>query len=78
MALPTSYVRYGDYVAKISVAPLSDNLKAIAGKEMDVSEPGAYCDMVVDFFQTQGAEYELRAQLCTDLRAMSVEDVSID
>jgi hypothetical protein len=71
-------VRYGDYVAKISVAPLSENLKAIAGKEMDVSEPGAYRDMVVDFFRTQGAEYELRAQLCTDLKTMPVEDASID
>jgi hypothetical protein len=71
-------VRYGDYVAKISVAPLSDNLKAIAGKEMDVSEPGAYRDMVVEFFKNQGAEYELRAQLCTDLKTMPVEDASID
>jgi len=71
-------VRYGDYVAKISVAPLSENLQALAGKEMDVSEPGAYRDMVVDFFRTQGAEYELRAQLCTDLKTMPVEDASID
>ncbi|MBC6613171.1 catalase family protein [Hymenobacter sp. BT507] len=71
-------IRYGDYVAKMGVAPLSENLKALAGKEMDVSEPGAYRDMVVDFFRTQGAEYELRAQLCTDLQAMPVEDASID
>ena len=71
-------IRYGDYVAKIGVAPLSDNLKAIAGKEMDVSEPGAYRDMILEFFRTQGAEYELRAQLCTDLKAMPVEDASID
>ena len=71
-------IRYGDYVAKVSVAPLSENVKALAGKEMDVSEPGAYRDMVVDFFRTQGAEYELRAQLCTDLKTMPVEDASID
>ncbi|TPG60982.1 catalase family protein [Hymenobacter nivis] len=71
-------IRYGDYVAKISVAPLSENLKALVGKEMDVSEPGAYRDMVVDFFKSQGAEYELRAQLCTDLKTMPVEDASID
>ncbi len=71
-------IRYGDYVAKIGLAPLSDNLKALAGKEMDVSEPGAYRDMVADFFRTQGGEYELRAQLCTDLKTMPVEDASID
>lgn len=71
-------IRYGDYVAKIGIAPLSDNVKALAGKKMDVSEPGAYRDMVAEFFRTQGAEYELRAQLCTDLKAMPVEDASID
>ena len=71
-------IRYGDYVAKISVAPLSENLKALAGQGMDVSEPGAYRDMVVDFFKNQGAEYELRVQLCTDLKTMPVEDASID
>jgi hypothetical protein len=71
-------IRYGDYVAKIGLAPLSDNLKALAGKEMELKEPGAYRDMVVDFFRTQSAEYELRAQLCTDLKAMPVEDASID
>ncbi|RZK92853.1 MAG: catalase, partial [Hymenobacter sp.] len=31
-------IRYGDYVAKISVAPLSDNVKALAGQEVDVKE----------------------------------------
>ena len=71
-------IRFGDYVAKIGLAPLSDNLKAIAGKEMDVSEPGAYRDMVQDFFRTQGAEYELRAQLCTDLKTMPVENAAVD
>ena len=71
-------IRYDEYVAKISVAPLSDNVKALAGQEVDVSEPGAYRDLVVDFFRTQGAEYELRAQLCTDLKTMPVEDASID
>ncbi|MDO7873477.1 catalase family protein [Hymenobacter sp. ASUV-10] len=71
-------LRFGDYVAKVGIAPLSDNLKAIAGKEVDVSEPGAYRDMVVEFFRTQGAEYELRAQLCTDLEKMPVEDAAID
>ena len=71
-------IRYGDYVAKIGIVPLSENVQALAGKEMDVSEPGAYRDMVAEFFRSQGAEYELRAQLCTDLKTMPVEDASID
>jgi len=71
-------LRYGDYVAKIGLAPLSDNVKVLAGQEVDLSEPGAYRDLVVEFFRTQGAEYELRAQLCTDLQTMPVEDASVD
>ncbi len=71
-------VRYGDYVAKIGVAPLSDNLKVLVGKEIGLKEPGTYRDTVVDFFRTQGADYELHAQLCTDLNVMPVEDASID
>jgi hypothetical protein len=71
-------LRYGDYVAKVGLAPLSDNVKALAGQEVDLKEPGAYRDLVVDFFRTQGAEYELRAQLCTNLKTMPVEDAAID
>jgi hypothetical protein len=71
-------LRYGDYVGKVSVAPLSDNVKALAGQEVDLKEPGAYRDLVVDLFRTQGAEYELRVQLCTDIKTMPVEDASID
>ena len=33
--------------------------------------------MVVDFFASNSAEYELRAQLCTDLVTMPVEDASV-
>jgi hypothetical protein len=71
-------LRFGDYVAKIGLAPLSDNVKALAGKEEDIKEQGGWRDLVVDFFHTQGAEYELRAQLCTDLKTMPVEDAAID
>ena len=33
---------------------------------------------VVEFFKKNSAEYELRAQLCTDLQRTPVEDASID
>ena len=71
-------IRFGDYVAKVGVAPLSDNVKALTDKEEDIKEQSGWRDLVVDFFRTQGAEYELRAQLCTDLKTMPVEDASID
>jgi hypothetical protein len=34
-------------------------------------------DLVVDFFRNNSAEYELRAQLLTDLQQMPVEDASV-
>jgi len=71
-------IRYGDYVAKLSAAPLSDNVKALTGQEIDVQEDSTWRDLVVDFFKTQGAEYELRAQLSTDLQTMPVEDASVE
>ena len=71
-------IRFGGYVAKIGIAPLSDSVKALTGQEVDIKEEGGWRDLVVDFFHAQGAEYELRAQLCTDLKTMPVEDASID
>ena len=70
-------LRYGDYVAKISAAPLSANVQALAEMEVDVDDDSKWRDLVVDFFRTQGAEYELRAQLSTDLESMPVEDASV-
>lgn len=71
-------IRFGDYVSKISVAPLSANVKALAGEQVKIEEPSGWRDLVVDFFRQQGAEYELRAQLSTDLKTMPVEDASVD
>jgi hypothetical protein len=71
-------IRYGDYVAKLSLAPLSENVKALTCQPVDVQEDGTWRDLVVDFFGTQGAEYELRAQLTNDLKTMPVEDASVE
>jgi hypothetical protein len=37
----------------------------------------AFRDMVVEFFATNTAEYELRVQLCTDPTTMPIEDASV-
>ncbi len=75
-------IRYGDYIAKISAAPLSENVKALHGKEMDeklvtAEEENFLTIIVTQFFKHEKAEYELRAQLCTDLEKMPVEDGSV-
>lgn len=72
-------VRYGDYVAKLCAAPLSANVRALTGQLID-NDGGdsALRDLVVAFFNEQGAEYELRAQLCTGTDKMPIEDASVD
>lgn len=71
-------IRYGDYIAKLSAAPLSPELHALQGQVVDTTKnPSAHRDLVQDFFRQHGAEYELRAQLCTDLEKMPVEDASV-
>ena len=70
--------RYGDYLAKISAAPLSTNVRALTGPEQAIDADSKWRDILGDFFRGRGAEYELRAQLCTNLAAMPVEDGSVE
>jgi catalase len=70
-------LRYGGYVAKISIAPLSENLKALTNKHINHSKFSALRDAVADFFKTETAEWEIRAQLLTDLKRMPVEDPTV-
>ena len=70
-------VRYGDYIAKLSWAPKSANVRALTGKPVQVDEFSTMRDVIVDYFRANGAEYELRAQLCADLETMPVEDASV-
>ena len=71
-------VRYGDFIAKLSIAPVSAGLAALTDRKVDLDDrPNGLRDAVVDFFATQGGEWALRAQLCTDLASMPVEDASV-
>jgi hypothetical protein len=71
-------MRYGDYIAKLSVAPATAALKALTNAKVDLADkPHGLRDAVVDFFATEGAEWDVRIQLCTDLEAMPIEDASV-
>lgn len=74
----TAALRYGDYIAKLSLVPASQNLKELTGESIDTSNPSILRDLVVEFFRHNIAEYELCVQLCTDLEKMPVEDASIE
>ena len=71
-------LRYGDHIAKLSVAPASDNARALTGVDMpDLSQSGIE-RAVAEAIRDQPVSFDLRVQLNTDLDAMPVEDAAIN
>ena len=71
-------LRYGDHVAKISAAPLSEDVRALTGRPVGRrAGDSALRDLVADFFAHHSAEYGVRAQLCVDVDRMPIEDASV-
>jgi hypothetical protein len=72
-------LRFGDYIAKISVAPISPELARLAQAPLNVNgAPNGLREAVVEFFKENGGVWEVRAQLCTDLEKMPIEDASVE
>lgn len=70
-------IRYGDYIAKVAIAPVSPELTALTKKPLaSDGGPDVLRDTVRSFFQNNEAVWEVRVQLCTDLETMPVEDSS--
>jgi catalase len=70
-------IRFGDYIAKISASPAPGSaISRVTGTAIG-SEDDALRELVTAFFTANEAEYELRAQLCTNLDQMPIEDASI-
>jgi hypothetical protein len=68
---------YGDYIAKFAVKPFSEDLRALVKAPLDLKgKPNGIRESVVEFFRTNSGEWELQAQLCTDLNAMPIEDAA--
>jgi hypothetical protein len=70
-------LQFGKYVAKLSVAPLSESVTALTGKNVGRGRD-AHTEAVVDFFKNNTAEYLVSAQLCTDTTTMPIEDATTD
>jgi catalase len=66
-------VRFGDFIAKISVAPVSENLRALTGKGLETNGADALREAVIAFFARETAVWDIRVQLCTDLDSMPLE-----
>lgn len=72
-------ILFGDYMAKVSVAPVTPTLLALKDAPVDLKDkPDGLRDAVVEYFAGQGGEWELRIQLCTDLDKMPIEDASVE
>ncbi len=71
-------LRWGSYIAKVGVFPVSPDLVAMVDQTLDTgADHDAFRTAVVTHMRTHGAEFELRVQLCTDLDKMPVEDASV-
>lgn len=76
--------RYGEYIAKFSLAPRSPALRGLAGQAMAQDGGDAQRQAVAEFFGPGGAAdaapvvWELRVQLCMNLDEMPVEDASVE
>ena len=71
-------MRYGDYIAKLSVAPASDNLRALKDEPLERTDDDDFIrNAVRDFFAREDAEWEVRVQLCTNLDDMPIEPANI-
>jgi len=75
-------MRYGNYIAKLSAAPVSASLLAMKDKPLPdelADDPDGLRGAVNAFFNAHDdAEWELRAQLNTDLEKMPIEDASVE
>jgi hypothetical protein len=71
-------LRFDDFIAKISVAPKSPELKALTRSPLNVNGvPNVLREAVLDFFKKNGGVWEVRAQLCTDLEHMPIENAAV-
>ncbi len=69
---------HGDYIAKFALFPVSPELTALTDAPVDlVGKPDGLREAAIAFFRAHGGVWELRAQLCTDLEAMPVEDSTV-
>jgi len=70
-------IRYGDYIAKVGVFPISPELIRLTNAPLNVNGvPNGLREAVSEFFAANGGTWEIRVQICTDLETMPVEDAT--
>jgi hypothetical protein len=62
----------------VVAAPRSDSVRALTGQPVRRKDgESALRDLLAAFFTSHSAEYDLRAQLCTNIDRMPIEDASV-
>ena len=70
-------ILYGNYIAKLALKPLSDNLRALTRQPLNLSgHPDGIRQAVVEFFRTNSAIWDIQVQLCTNIVTMPIEDAA--
>ena len=68
-------LRYGEYMARFQLAPVSPELVALTGKPIDLQgSENALRDAVIEHFRMHGGTWELRVQLCSNVYDMPIDD----
>jgi hypothetical protein len=71
-------ILFGPYMAKVAVAPVSPELLTLVKSPLNVNgKPNGLREAVIAFFSAHAAEWEVRVQLCVDLKSMPIEDSSV-
>jgi hypothetical protein len=72
-------MRHGDYVAKIRLAPATENTTRAIHRELDLrGRPDVFYPTLVDELQASAFDFDLQVQLCTDLEAMPVNQTTVE
>jgi len=70
-------VRHGDYIAKVRVAAATGNAGTVIHDQLDLnSGPDVFGPVLADELKAHAFDFDLQVQLCTDLKAMPVNDAT--
>ncbi|MFD3441676.1 catalase family protein [Streptomyces sp. NPDC058685] len=72
-------ILHGDYIGKVRIAPAPHNASHVIHHELDLkSRPDVFHPTLVDELLAGSFDFDLQVQLCTDLDAMPVNDVTVE
>ncbi|MFF7468281.1 catalase family protein, partial [Streptomyces sp. NPDC008092] len=72
-------VRHGDHLAKVRVAAVAESAANVIHRRLDLGNgPDVFGPALVDELRARAFDFDLQVQLCTDLKAMPVNDTTVE